>query len=326
MVRSPTAHGESQLTVTKPKPCLLTVHAHPDDESEFGAGSVVRYHRAGTRTVLVCCTDGGEGRVPNPDISSVDDRTDVIVMRREELRRAAAIVGYDEVVLLGYPDSGAVDRVDRPASCFAELPLDEEVVRVVEVIRHERPQVVVTYSDDQRAYPHPDHIRAHEVAVRAFDAAGVASAWPHAGPPWQPSKLYYTVTSRERRRSVNERYASLGMDAPFSADASGGLQGRGDPGMAPPQSRVTTVIDVTSYVHLWIEGMRAHRSQLRPAKDRLLRIPAEVADEVFGHEEFVLARDLTGRGALAEVETDLFAGVHDQSVGADPRTVGRRLA
>lgn len=288
--------------------CLLVVHAHPDDESEFGAGSVARYHRDGTRTVLVCCTDGGEGRIRNPDVAA-DGDVDIVEIRREELRTAAAIVGFDEVVRLDYPDSGSIGRAERPPSCFAEVPLDVAAQRVVEVIRRERPQVVVTYADDQRAYPHPDHIRAHEVAVRAFERAGVQSAWPDAGPQWQPSKLYYTVTSRQRRQAVNERYAGLGLDAPFSADTSGGLQGRGDPGLAPERSRVTTVVDVAPYVHVWIEGMRAHRCQLTPAMDRLLGVPADVAGDVFGQEEFILARDLTGRDPLDEMESDLFESV-----------------
>lgn len=289
--------------------CLLAVHAHPDDESEFGGGTVARYHREGVRTVLVVCTDGGEGRIVNPDVPPADGRDEIVEIRRKELQTAAAIIGFDEVVTLGYPDSGGIDRSDRPASSFAEVPVDEAAARVVEVIRRERPQVVVTYGEDHGAYPHADHVRTHEVAVRAFDAAGDPSAWPDAGAPWQPSKLYYTVTSRERRQAANARYASLGRDAPFSVDPSGGLQGRGDPALAPSQDEVTTVVDVGPWVQVWIEGMRAHRCQLKPSMDRLLGIPTEVAEEVFGREEFILARDLTGRGPLEVTETSLFEGV-----------------
>jgi len=57
-----------------------------------------------------------------------------------------------------------------PAS-FAQAPLDEAVGRLVAVIRRTRPQVVVTYSDDQAGYPHPDHLRVHEITVPAFEAA-----------------------------------------------------------------------------------------------------------------------------------------------------------
>ena len=35
--------------------CLLTVHAHPDDEASKGAATIARYQAEGVRTVLVCC-------------------------------------------------------------------------------------------------------------------------------------------------------------------------------------------------------------------------------------------------------------------------------
>ena len=46
--------------------CLLTVHAHPDDEASKGAPTVARYHAEGVHTVLVCCTGGEEGEILNP--------------------------------------------------------------------------------------------------------------------------------------------------------------------------------------------------------------------------------------------------------------------
>jgi mycothiol S-conjugate amidase len=284
------------------------VHAHPDDESEFGGGTVARYHAAGVRTVLLCCTDGGLGRNQNPALGPVGGRTNIVEIRRAELAAAAAIVGFDEVVRLEYPDSGPVSQSGRDAASFARVPLAEAVRRVAEVIRREQPQVVVTYAEDQRAYPHPDHLRAHEVAVLAFAAAG-DPAYPAAGTPWQPLKLYYTVTSAQARREINEQYAGLGLPAPFGLDP--GLQGRGEPELAPDAGRVTTVIDVAPYVATWIAGIRAHACQLQPDMDVLLGIPAQAAARIFGREEFILARDLTGRadGPPGEPETDLFAGV-----------------
>src|SRR5918993_3723200 len=92
-----------------PPLCLLTVHAHPDDESSKGAGTVARYHAEGVRTVLVCCTGGEEGDILNPAMDREDVRADIGRIRLEELDRAAAIIGYDEVVMLGYRDSGMPD-------------------------------------------------------------------------------------------------------------------------------------------------------------------------------------------------------------------------
>ncbi len=289
--------------------CLLVVHAHPDDESEFAGGTVARYHAEGVRTVLVCCTDGGAGRIRNPKAGQVGSRTgDIVEVRRRELEVAAAIVGFDVVVRLDYPDSGRVGPAELPASSFARLPLEETVRPVVEVVRRERPQVVIAYPDDQRSYVHPDHRRAHEVAVRAFGAASDDGAYPGADPVWQPTKLYYTVTSRERRGEINAAYARMNLPPPFSAEI--GLQGRGDPELAPPFERVTSVIDVGPYVAGWIAAMRAHACQMNPDLDALFDIPGDRAARIFGQEEFVLARDLTGRARDGSaLESDLFTGV-----------------
>jgi mycothiol S-conjugate amidase len=46
--------------------CLMTIHAHPDDEASKGAPTVARYYEEGVRTVLVCCTGGEEGDLQNP--------------------------------------------------------------------------------------------------------------------------------------------------------------------------------------------------------------------------------------------------------------------
>ncbi len=290
--------------------CLLTVHAHPDDESEFGAATVARYHHEGVRTVLVCCTDGGSGRIRNPDFEPTGDQADMARIRRQELALAAEIVGYDTVVRLDYPDSGSVNLTERAPTCFARIPLEGPVRRLVEVIRRERPQVLVTYADDQRVYPHPDHWRAHEVALKAFDAAGRGEAYPAAGLPWQPLKLYYTITSRERRHLINDKYIALGMEAPFTAREGAGLQGRGDPELAPGEARVTTRVDVAAFAHKWVEGRRAHRCQVTPALAGTLSIPQGTVPEVFGVDEYILARDLTGhdKGTVMD-EVDLFARV-----------------
>ena len=47
--------GRFAFVKTAETHCILTVHAHPDDESSKGAGSIARYSDAGVRAVLVCC-------------------------------------------------------------------------------------------------------------------------------------------------------------------------------------------------------------------------------------------------------------------------------
>ena len=75
------------------------------------------------------------------------------------------------------PDSETNARPDN----FANAPLDEAVERFVRIIRAERPQVIITYRDEQNFYPHPDHIRVHEISGPAFDARGRSRRVPRLG-------------------------------------------------------------------------------------------------------------------------------------------------
>ena len=100
--------------------CLLTVHAHPDDESSKGAGTVARYHAAGVRTVLVTATGGEEGDILNPAMDRPGVKERIHEIRAHELAEAAEIIGYDDVVMLGYRDSGMPDSPatsDPPVLC-----------------------------------------------------------------------------------------------------------------------------------------------------------------------------------------------------------------
>src|SRR5579872_5793566 len=129
--------------------CLMTVHAHPDDEASKGPATVARYHDEGVHTVLVCCTGGEEGDILNPAMDRPEVRENLSEIRRQELEESTRIIGYDEVVMLGYRDSGMPDsEANADPRCFAKAPLEEAVGRLVAVIRRVRPQVMVTYADD----------------------------------------------------------------------------------------------------------------------------------------------------------------------------------
>src|ERR1044071_4065665 len=166
--------------------CLMQVHAHPDDEASKGAGTTARYAAEGVRTVLVCCTGGEAGDVLNPKLDTPVVRQNIAQLRLEELRDSTHILGYSAVHLLGYHDSGMPDtETNQRPDNFANAPLDEAVGRLVRIIRQERPQVIITYRDEQHFYQHPDHLRVHEISGPAFELAGDPEAYPDLGPPWQ---------------------------------------------------------------------------------------------------------------------------------------------
>ena len=173
---------------------LLSVHAHPDDESSKGAPTVAKYHDEGVTTVLVCCTGGEMGSILNPAMDREEIKANLPAVRKEELATAAAIIGYDYVEMLGYRDSGmAGDESNNHPDCFAAADENEAVGKLVAHLRRYRPHVVLTYGDDQEIYPHPDHLRVHDVTVAAVVAAADPAAYPGVGTPWEVCKVYYSV-------------------------------------------------------------------------------------------------------------------------------------
>ncbi|HUQ39697.1 MAG TPA: mycothiol conjugate amidase Mca [Acidimicrobiales bacterium] len=285
--------------------CLLTVHAHPDDESSKGAGTVAKYHAEGVHTVLVCCTGGEAGDILNPAMDTDEVKSDLGAVRRAELDKATAVIGYDEVVLLGYRDSGMPDSDhNKHPECFANAELDEAVGRLVAVIRRTKPQVIVTYHEDQRGYPHPDHIRVHDVTLPAFDAAADPDKYPEAGPAWQPLKLYYTSWSRKRMIAMHEKFEEMGIESPFG-ERIGAMREAEAKAPADPN---TTVIDISDYADIRRDALLAHATQIDPTSPFWFGLPPEVARTVYPFDDYVLARSLVESDIP---EDDLFAGVRE---------------
>ncbi len=278
--------------------CILTVHAHPDDEASKGAGTIARYHAAGVHTVLVTCTGGEEGEILNPVMDTPEVRADIGGVRRKELERAAQIIGFDEVVLLGYRDSGMPgSEANSDPRSFAAHPLEETVERLVAEVRRVRPQVIITYGDDQQYYPHPDHIRVHDISVAAFDAAGDPAAFPDAGAPYRPLKMYYSVWSRARILATHAKFLELGLESPFD-----------ERWLERPSEddKITTSIDLTGYEDVRRLALLAHATQVDPTSKFWFGLPPEVQKTIHPYDDYILARSLVDTELP---EDDLFAGV-----------------
>jgi mycothiol S-conjugate amidase len=278
--------------------CLLAVHAHPDDEASKGAGTVARYHADDVHTVLVTCTGGEEGEILNPAMDTPEVRADIAAVRAGELEAAAAIIGYDELVLLGYRDSGmAGSEANANPESFAAAPLEEAVGKLIAEIRRTRPQVIITYGDEQGGYPHPDHIRVHEISVAAFDAAGDPAAYPEAGEPYEPLKLYYSVWSQKRAMLTHAKFLELGLESPFD---DGWLKRPGQ------DDRITTSVDLTGFEDIRRLALLAHATQVDPTSKFWFGLPPEIQRTIHPFDDYVLART---RVETELPESDLFAGV-----------------
>jgi mycothiol S-conjugate amidase len=277
---------------------ILTVHAHPDDESSKGPATIARYGAEGVRTTLVCCTDGAEGEILNPAVvlgagETLEER------RAVELAAACEVIGYDEVVFLGYRDSGMPDsEANARPEAFANADLAEAVGRLVEVVRRTKPQVMISYPEEQHEYPHPDHLRAHDITVAAFEAACDPARFPDAGEAHEVAKLYYTVWPALRMRKLHDTYLDLGLDSPYD-EAFLERIATGE--------RFTTTIDISNFAAVRDDALRCHATQIDPTSPWWFGLPEDVRHAVHPFEHFRLARSRVG--SIDVVEDDLFAGL-----------------
>ncbi len=261
---------------------LLSVHAHPDDEASKGAPTVARYVAEGHRAYLVCATGGEEGDILNKAMDRPEIRENLAQVRAEELERSVKAIGYHELSWLGYRDSGMPEsESNEHPDCFAKADLDEAAGRLVSIVRRLQPHVVLTYSDDQQGYRHPDHLRVHDVSVLAFERAADPSWYPEAGEPWQPAKLYYSVWSRARLAAHHQKFQDLELESPYNADW-----------FKRPSldHRVTTKVDVSDYYGVRREALLAHATQVDPNEKFWFGLPDDAAAQAYPYEDYILAR------------------------------------
>ena len=270
----------------------MAVHAHPDDESSSTGGVLARYSDEGVTTVVVTCTNGEYGDGPDHVKPGEDghDPDRVAKTRLAELEAACQQLGVTHLETLGYHDSGMADWAFKDDSnVFCNVPLDEAAGRLAALVETYRPDVLVTY-DSMGGYNHPDHVRAHDVAVEAFRRTAI------------PAKLYFIARRRRDWERLRQRMAEAGieMPAPPSAMLTPEFLRR----MEETERRITTTVDTAGVAARKREALAAHASQLD--QSWWVRFPDDAFVEVFGEETFIRAEDRTG---AAVPEDDLFAGL-----------------
>jgi mycothiol S-conjugate amidase len=181
---------------------------------------------------------------------------------------------------------------NRHPGAFVNAPFDEILRRLVAIVRSERPNVILGY-DDHEWYPHPDHLRIHDLSVALFEAAADTARFPDAGAAWAAERLYAPVFSLRRLHVLDEAMASLGLESPFSQ----WIERIGPNTVDPP----LTVIEVGSYVERAREALRAHRTQIDP-NGSWFQVPLDVVLSVYPYEDFEL---LASRDAADPEGADL---------------------
>ena len=284
---------------------LLCVHAHPDDESSKGAAVMAMYRAQGVRVLVVTCTGGERGDILNEKLRNDPEvLRDIAEYRRHEMAEAARLLDVEHE-WLGFVDSGRPEGdplPPLPLGCFALEPVHVATEPLVRLVREFRPHVMTTY-DETGGYPHPDHVMTHVVAMEAFDAAGLPDAYPHAGPAWQPAKIYYNQTfSLARLEAYHRALTDLGIESGMEEwiartrerqDASGGPR------------RVDARIRCSDFFGVRDAALRAHATQIDP-DGSFFAMPRESEVTVWPWEDFELGRSLI---PTEPVEDDLFAGL-----------------
>lgn len=277
------------------------VHAHPDDEALFTGGILARYASEGAHVCLVTCTNGELGEIADvPELGTIEEiRPRLAEVRLAELAEACGALGLSDVRPLGYHDSGmaGTDGNLDPVA-FINQDLTDVADRLVQVYREVRPQVVVTYNEFG-FYGHPDHIRAHEAALRAIELSRDGSYRPDLGPAHAVSKLYFTAIPKSALRAFVAAATEWGAE---HADAS--MTEEEAERIGTDDQLVTTAVDVSSFVSHKLRALRAHRTQLGTMAP-FLAIPEEWLSVALATEHFVLV----GQSNPGATESDLFEGL-----------------
>jgi mycothiol S-conjugate amidase len=167
----------------------------------------------------------------------------------------------------------------------------------VAIIRRDRPHDLITYPDEQGHYPHPDHLRVHDISMLAWERAGDPEWYPEAGEPWVPLKLYYSVWSRARVLAQHEKMLELGLESPFD-----------DEWLNRPSAddRITTRVDVGDYLDVRRKALIAHATQVDPESPFWFALSPEMSKDAYPYDDYILA---ASRVDTSTPETDLFAGI-----------------
>ena len=250
---------------------LVFVHAHPDDEALLTAGTMARAAAEGQRVVLVVATDGAAG------LAASEMHEGGLAARREaELEESCRALGVHRLVLLGYADSGLHgDEPQRDGGpqplCVA--PLEEPASAVAALLVEEDADVLVTY-DANGGYGHPDHVRVHELSLRAAEIAGTPQVFEATVPR---DLLLRGIRLAAKVYRFPPEFDPTTFERAFTAKAD-----------------ITHRVDVRRYTDAKRASMRAHASQATAdgGADRtlaaFLRMPTPLYRRVFGTEYYRL--------------------------------------
>ncbi len=261
---------------------VLAVYGHPDDEGQ-ATGTLASFVAAGSQVTLLCTTRGEVGEISDPALSTPET---LGYTRELELRAAMAQIGLQDVRFLPFRDSGmdGTEENEHPEA-WHQQPPEVAVPAVLEVMRDVRPHFVFTWQEDG-GYGHPDHIAAHRHTLAAFDLCGDAEAYPDAGAPWEPERLYWGARTMARFVGIRLEMERRGLlDEPLDDET----RARFEEMVQRPAPTASVVVDTSAHIEAKRRAASMHRTQF--GEDGMWsKIPDDLLGEFYGEERFYQGR------------------------------------
>lgn len=159
------------------KPALVGIFAHPDDES-FGPCGTLHLYTKTHDVYIICATRGDAGQ--NNDLYK--DNIDLALIREQELRDSAEVIGVKEVFFLDYKDGMLCNNI------YHDIAGD-----VQKILDRIKPEILMTY-DQSGISGHIDHITMSMVTSFIFEKVEYART------------LLYFCLNESQRKLINSYF------------------------------------------------------------------------------------------------------------------------
>lgn len=162
---------------------ILSIWAHPDDESYLAGGVMAIARRRGQHVVCVSATAGEHGT----DDPATWPPERLGRLRRQEASAAMSILGIDDHRWLGFEDG-----------CLADVEPEVGIAQVVALLDAVSPDTILTFGSEGMTF-HPDHVTIH---------AWVTEAWKRRD---RSPRLLYAALEAEHQRRFADRLEAWGV-------------------------------------------------------------------------------------------------------------------
>ena len=210
---------------------IIFVFAHPDDESFSSGGTIVSLKNNHATIKLITATKGEGG-----ETNGICKKEELGSIREKELKRAAKVLGIDEIFFLGYKDGTLIN-----------IPKNKLIQEILKILKYENPDIIITF-DKNGGSNHPDHKTISKAATYAFMEFSKSSKKRVA--------LYHTAIPQ----SYLKRYKKSGLEYKAFGEMIG-----------TPDERITTVIDIKNTYSKKIKALMHHKTQQKDVERYLKR-------------------------------------------------------